>query len=143
MSSTATVIQFPVKVAHTITYHTIQGQTIPWPMKVALDINSIFEDAQAHVMLSRVQRIDQVFILNNLDESKIRTSRIALIETERLQEVSMNANPSPWYKSSLKAIRIVSLNCAGLRAHLKDIVADDTLLKGDIINLIETSLEEN
>ena len=55
----------------------------------------------------------------------------------------MNANPSPWYKSSLKAIRIVSLNCAGLRAHSKDIVADDTLLKGDIINLIETSLEEN
>ena len=46
-----------------------------------LDINSIFEDAQAHVMLSRVQQISQVYILNKLDESKVRTSKIGLEET--------------------------------------------------------------
>ena len=54
-SSRATLIQFPLKIAHAITAHKIQGQTIAKPLKVALDISSIFEDAQAHVMLSRVE----------------------------------------------------------------------------------------
>ena len=59
-SSKATLIQFPLKVAHAITAHKIQGQTIPKPLKVALDISSIFEDAQGHVMLSRVEEFQQV-----------------------------------------------------------------------------------
>ena len=57
VGATATVIQFPVKLAFTITSHKIQGQTIPWPMTVVLDLNLIFEDAQTPVMLSRVQRL--------------------------------------------------------------------------------------
>ena len=35
-SKKATLIQFPLKVAHAITAHKIQGQTIPKPMKVGL-----------------------------------------------------------------------------------------------------------
>ena len=45
VGTTATVIQFPVKLAFAITAHKIQGQTIPSPMTVALDMESIFEDA--------------------------------------------------------------------------------------------------
>ena len=52
VGSTATLVQFPVKLAHAITAHKIQGQTIPKPLKVAFDINSIFEEAQGYVMLS-------------------------------------------------------------------------------------------
>ena len=95
VSSTATVIQFPIKLAFAITSHKIQGQTIPWPIKVVLDIDSVFEDAQAHVMLSRVQQINQIYILNQLNESKIRTSQIGLAETERLAKISLNDNPTP------------------------------------------------
>ena len=62
VGTTAIIIQFPVKLAFAITSHKIQGQTIPWPMRVVFDLNSIFEDAQAHVMLSRVQRLQQVYI---------------------------------------------------------------------------------
>ena len=93
--ASATVIQFPVKLAFAITSHKIQGQTIPSPIKVALDLNSIFEDAQAHVMLSRVQQLEQIFILNSLDESKIRTSQIGLRELQRLQQMSINEMPTP------------------------------------------------
>ena len=59
-----------------------------------MDINSVFDDAQAYVMLSRVQQIEQVFILGELDESKIRTSRIALQELHRMKLVSLNSNPT-------------------------------------------------
>ena len=142
VSTTATVIQFPIKVAFAITSHKIQGQTIAWPTKVALDLDSIFEDAQAHVMLSRAQQISQIYILNRLDENKIRTSRIGLEETERLATISLNANPSPWYKDNDSSFKVVSLNCACLQAHFRDILVDDTIVKGDIIHLIETSLEE-
>ena len=141
VAATATVIQFPVKLAFAITSHKIQGQTIPWPMTVVLDIQSIFEDAQAHVMLSRVQQLKQIYILKTFDESKIRTSRTALEEKERLAKISMNVNPSPWHRDSKNTIKVVSLNCAGLKPHFKDIQVDDTVLKGDIIHLVETSLE--
>ena len=41
--SSATLIQFPVKLAFAITAHKIQGQTIPLPTKVVLDLNTIFK----------------------------------------------------------------------------------------------------
>jgi hypothetical protein len=39
-------------------------------------------------------------------------------------------------------LKIVSLNCAGLKAHFQDIQTDDRLNKADIIHLVETSLNE-
>ena len=102
VGTTALVIQFPVKLAFAITSHKIQGQTIPWPMRVVLDLNSVFEDVQAHVMLSRAQCLEQVFILKSLDKSKIRTSKIGLNELERLKTISINENPTPWNKQTEK-----------------------------------------
>ena len=141
VSNTATLFQFPVKLAHAITAHKIQGQTIPYPVKVVLDINSIFEDAQAHVMLSRVQQLEQVFILQRLDESKIRTSNIGLTELLRLKSMSINENPTAWHGSNRNSVKVASLNCAGLKSHSVDILADKKLLYADIIHLVETSLD--
>ena len=67
VGSYATLVQFPVKLAHVITAHKIKGQTIPKPLKVALYINSIFEESQGHVMLSRVQELLQVYIKDIFD----------------------------------------------------------------------------
>merc|ERR1712240_550937 len=138
--ATATVIQFPIKLAFAITSHKIQGQTIKNPSKVVLDINSVFEDAQAYVMLSRVQQLEQVFILGVLEESKIRTSRVALYELQRMKSLSANTNPSPWQKVQHDALKIVSLNCAGLAPHFTDILNDEHVMNADIIHLSETSL---
>ena len=140
--ASATVIQFPVRLAFAITSHKIQGQTIPMPTKVVLDINSVFDDAQAYVMLSRVQQIEQVFILGELDESKLRTSQIALQELHRMKLVSLNTNPTPWLKDQRNGVKIATLNCAGLAPHFLDIECDEHLMKADVIHLIETSVEE-
>ena len=69
--ATAKVTQFPVKLAFAATAHKIQGQTVKKPRKVIVDLRSVFQPAMAYVMLSRVESIDQLFILEEFDESKI------------------------------------------------------------------------
>ena len=128
VGSTATLIQFPVKLAHAVTCHKIQGQTIPWPLVVVLDFDSIFEAAQAHVMLSRVQRLDQIYILHDLDSTKIKTNYKALNELKRLRAISMNENPEPWDLENEGNVKIAPLNCAGLKAHFTNIETDEKLL---------------
>ena len=93
-------------------------------------------------MLSRVQHIEQVFILGELDESKLRTSQIALQELHRMKLVSLNTNPTPWLKDQRNGVKIATLNCAGLAPHFLDIECDEHLMKADVIHLIETSVEE-
>ena len=142
VGSTETLVQFPVKLAHAITAHKIQGQTIPKPLKVAFDIDSIFEEAQGYVMLSRVQELNQVYILNKFNPKKLYPSQKALRELERMNRISINNNPDSWNKEMDNALKVVSLNCAGLKSHFQDIKTDHRLQKADIIHLIETSISE-
>ena len=143
VGSTATVIQFPVRLAHAITAHKIQGQSLIHPLKVAMDINSVFEPGQAYVMLSRIQSIDQLFIVNQLNPSKLKSSNAALEELRRLETISFNRNPSAWHSDEASIIKIASLNCAGLLPHLKDIRNDEKLLNANMIHLLETSLNKD
>ena len=94
----AVLIQFPLKLAHAITTHKIQGGTISKPMKVVLDIESCFDAAMAYVMLSRVQEILQIYILDKLSPNKIRPNQKALGELLAMNERSINKNPQPWSK---------------------------------------------
>ena len=105
-----------------------------------MDIDSCFSEAQAYVMLSRVQSIQQVFILNKLTPQKIRVSSAGLTELQRLDSISINRNPSVWTRKPNDAINILSLNCAGLKPHFDDIKVDEKVLNGDIIHFSETSL---
>ena len=139
-SSKATLIQFPVKLAFAITAHKVQGSSIPYPTTVAMDISSCFTAGQAYVMLSRVQCIHQVFIVDQLKESKIMMSSDALKELQRLEDISINRNPRIWMIDQQEVLRICSLNCAGLKAHYEDIKGDKRLLKADILLFQETSL---
>ena len=94
VGSTATLIQFPVTLAHAVTGHKVQGQSIPIPNKVVMDLDSTFQCAQSYVMLSRIQTIDQLFILNKFDKSKLHHSEKSLKESLRLQKASKNSNPT-------------------------------------------------
>ena len=143
VGSTATLVQFPIKLANAITAHKIQGQTIPKPLTVALDVSNIFEEAQGYVMFSRVQELNQLYIINEFNPHKIYPSSKALKELERMDLISMNNNPSPWYKEEDNTIKVVTLNCAGIRHHFPDIECDNRLKKAHLISLLETSLLSN
>ena len=113
VGSSVSIIQFPVRLAHGVTAHKIQGQTIEAPKKVALDIKSVFDPAQAYVMLSRVQCLDQVYIVGEIESKKLYINESAKAELHRLQKISLNSNPSQWGRND-KVVKIASLNIAGL-----------------------------
>ena len=140
--TTATVIQFPLRVAHGITAHKVQGQSILFPSKVAMDLQTVFEPAQAYVMLSRIQCLEQLIIVDKLVETKIKTYESAIEELRRLEKISLNRNPTPWDATSKGSIKVASLNCAGFFPHLKDLTSDLRLMKGDIVHIQETSITD-
>ena len=80
--ATAKVVQFPVRLAFATTAHKIQGQTVKKPRKVIVDLRSVFQAAMAYVMLSRVESIDQLFILEEFDETKIYGNSQAIQELD-------------------------------------------------------------
>ena len=138
--STATVIQFPIRLAHGVTAHKFQGQTIPVPKTVSLDLKSVFDPAQAYVMLSRVQSLEQVYIVDSIKTEKINISKAALFELQRLQKISLNSNPTEWDKESKSTLKVASMNIAGLNVHFQDLLLDQKLLKAQVLQLQETSL---
>ena len=140
-SKKAILIQFPLKLAQAITAHKIQGQTIPKPLKVALDIKSVFDDGQAHVMLSRVQEINQLYILESFPDGKIRASAKAVAELEIMNKNAINNNPISWDQTQNSFVKISALNCMNLNNNYEDLVKDKTLLKSSILALSETWLD--
>ena len=104
-----------------------------------MDISSCFQPAQAYVMLSRCQTIEQVYILDKLDPAKLNVNQGAYNELKRLEMISLNRNPSTWCIKD-NGINVASLNCAGLLAHIADMKVDQKLLNADIIQVQETSL---
>ena len=141
--NTANVIQFPIKLAFACTAHKIQGATIHKPRKVIINAADTFAAAMLYVMLSRVCSLQQIFILNTFDESKMYPNLKALTELDRLEEISLNKNPTEWEKEKKKQLKISSLNCRSLRKHHDDIMSDINLLKSHIICLQETWLEDD
>ena len=69
-------------------------------MKIGVDLRTIFNGlkgaAQAYVMLSRVQCLQQLYIIEELPENKIIADPKALVELDRLDRVSINQNPQVW-----------------------------------------------
>ena len=62
-NASATAIQFPLKLAFAATSHKVQGQTVKKPNNLVVDLQTVREPAQAYVILSRVQALSQIFIL--------------------------------------------------------------------------------
>jgi hypothetical protein len=143
VSSTAKLIQYPIVLAWAVTVHKFQGQTVKSPQKVVIDLRSVFEAAQAYVMASRVQELEQIYILEELPENKIYASHAALEEIERLIGVSINNNPTDWERENDGSKTKVSfLNCRSIKNKFQNIKADRSMLKSDLIILTETWLEE-
>ena len=137
-----TVIQYPLKLAYAVTSHKIQGQGIPKPLLAAMDLKTTFTASQAYVMLSRVEDIKQVVIMDRFTENNIKIDQKALRELENMNRRSVNKNPTPWRDDTKQAIKIAALNIMNLKNNFKYVAEDPTLGMADIICLSETWLKD-
>ena len=142
VSTTAKLIQFPLVLAWAVTGHKIQGQSIKSPQKIAVDLKSVFEAAQAYVMLSRVQKLEQLFLVDELPVNKIYANLKAMNEIERLIKISVNNNPNEWEDKDIKRTRVCFLNCRSMKNKFEHIESDTSLRESDIMFLFETWLEK-
>jgi hypothetical protein len=141
--ATAKVEQFPIKLAFATTAHKIQGQTVKKPQKVIVDIRSVFQPAMAYVMLSRVESIEQLYILEELNESKIYASHAAIEELQNMNKLSVNEKTSSWLNTKHSKTRISVLNCGSIRPQLQHIAQDRSLMISDAICLPESWIWED
>ena len=134
----AKAIQFPLKLAFAATAHKIQGQTVKHPRKVVIDLRSVWNPAIAYVMLSRVESMDQILILEELDESKIYGNYLAMKELELMNKISVNVKSSQYNNLAVSCTRVCVLNCGSIRPQIEHIMTDKTMTISDAICLSET-----
>ena len=108
-----------------------------------VDVGSAHQPGMVYVMLSRVQSLDQLNIVNALDPSKITVSEKVLTEAARMWKISVNMNPCQWMDPTREGLRVCSLNTLSLRKHMEDVRSDPVLLKSDVLCLQETWLEDD
>ena len=93
-SAKAVTYQFPLRLAFASTAHKVQGLTVRKPNCLIVDLRSVRESAQAYVILSRVQSLQQLYIIDSLCPEKITACSKALAELERMMDIAINQNVS-------------------------------------------------
>ena len=132
-----TATQFPLKLAFACTAHKMQGSTVHKPDSLVIDLESVREAAQAYVMMSRVQAISQLYILNKLPPQKIYPSDTAMKELKRLETISLNDKQQNLQLNTY----VLSLNIRSLMANFPNLLKDEST-RAKVIALQETWCQE-
>ena len=112
------------------------------PNFLVVDVASANKPGMVYVMLSRVQSLDQLIILDAMDPEKITVNDQVAAEAARMWKVSVNRNPCQWMNPATEGLKVCSLNTLSLRKHVVDLRSDPVLLKSHVLCLQETWLEE-
>ena len=73
-----------------MTIHKIQGGTIKLGDSITSSFKDIFGGSQAYTVLSRAKQLDQLYLLDDLYEDKIYTTRKPLVALKELGERAIN-----------------------------------------------------
>ena len=111
-SSTATAIQYPLRLAYAATAHKIHGHTVKKPQSLVVDLITWLQPAMAYVMLSSVQNLSQLYIIESIAAEKIRPWPSALEQVCRMRDIDLSAQ-----SEGNRTLKIVSLNMLSLRSH--------------------------
>ena len=113
------------------------------PNALVVDVQSCHKPGMCYVMLSRVQSLEQLNIVKDLDTEKITVDKDVVKEAERMWKVSVNRNPGSWMdRQKVEGLRVCSLNIRSLRRHVEDVRHDPVLQQADILFCQETWLTE-
>ena len=119
----------------------LQGQTTGKPNALVVDVGSCNKPGMCYVMLSRVQCLDQLHIIKDLEPEKITVDKTVMKEAVRMWKVCVNRNPESWMdQENVKGLRVCCLNVRSLRKHIEDVRSDPVLQQADILFVQETWL---
>ena len=93
-------------------------------------------------MLSRVEDIKQLVIMERIKEKAFRIDEQAKAELELMNARSINANPTAWRREEVGVTKIAALNVMNLRNNWKFASQDPALLLADLICFSETWMED-
>ena len=89
------------------------------------------------MMLSRIQELNQLYILGSLPDNKIYASSEALQELERMEKVAINN------QMEKRKPHISSVNIYSLKKHHEDIKSSPMIQMSEVICLQETWIDPN
>ena len=89
----------------------------------------------AYVILSRIQSLSQLYIIDSIPFDKIKPWPSAIEELERMKTLEMKIQSREEY-----TLKLVSLNTLSLREHIDDVKGDFELMDSHVICLQETWL---
>ena len=113
------------------------------PNALVVDVQSCHKPGMCYVMLSRVQSLEQLNIVKDLDTEKITVDKDVVKEAKRMWKVSVNRNPGSWMDwQKVEGLRVCSLNVRSLRRHVEDVRHDPVLQQADILFCQETWLTQ-
>ena len=130
-------INFPLKLSWASTVHRVQGSTIKQPRKLVINTSKVFEGGMCYVMMSRVQTIDQLIIIDAVNDSKIYPSTKAIQELEKMNgkvKETINTNKIQ------TVLSVATMNIRTIRKHFIDLIDEPNITKNDIICLQEQCL---
>ena len=145
-ATTIKITQFPLKQAAAINVHKTQGLNVKAPTPLVADMDSCFEPAMPYVMLSRIQKMDQLYLIS-FNTKWMKPWPEALVEANKIKEASLasreNLLKDPWNVYDSNVLKMVSLNIQSLPSNILNLRADPTILEADIICLQETFLHSS
>ena len=144
-TSRSTLIQFPIRLSWASTAHKFQGQTIESPTPLVSDLSTVFESAQAYVILGRVQTPEQLHFISfpkfdSRGRQIVRADKKAKEVAMTLKSKALNITQQNhfWYQHQYP--KVCFFNTSSLRKHFQDILHDNVLLQADLICITETWL---
>ena len=102
-----------------------------------VDLRTVREAAQAYVMLSRVQSLSQLVIIESVCAHKLYASPQAINELDRLTSLALNIE-----YNNFKCF-IVSCNVRSISRNFLSLVSVPKLKHADVVCLQETWLTKN
>ena len=107
--------------------------------KLVIHWESGFQDGMAYVMLGRCVKLEDIYIIGEVDPAGIKVNPEALAETIRLNNEFLIIKEEE--ESSYRDCFTISyLNINRLKPHWDDLISDHLLMKSDVLSLGETWL---
>lgn len=136
---TAKRSQFPLSQAWALTIHKEQGKT---ENELVLSTNGRFHAGQFYTAISRTKTLEGLFIIGNVDQSKIKVNQRSLDEIERMKLSSpfLPSIPLSLEKLMSDFLKVNFLNVNSLIPHFESLMKDHFIQQSHITSLAETWL---